>query len=172
MYACRFGEDAYAWYKRGSHEGWKPDADMYELLLNWMCTQENLIDEAETIVRLEMLVGSEHSCFTEHTCRPWGVRTCTFIYRCFPHRTCSPAYVLRVCGIAGAGEWCAADGPARKLPDLCRGHVRVGPHSSQRPTEGDAGGEAGSGMPPKHRQLQLHHHGKACYSCTCSITHV
>lgn len=72
MYACRFGEDAYAWYKRGSHEGWKPDADMYELLLNWMCTQENLIDEAETIVRLEMLVGSEHSCFTEHTCRPWG----------------------------------------------------------------------------------------------------
>ena len=35
---------------------------MYELLLNWMCTQENLIDEAETIVRLEMLVGSAPSC--------------------------------------------------------------------------------------------------------------
>ena len=55
---CSFGEDAYTWYKRGSHEGWKPDADMYERLLSWMCTQENLVDEAETIVRKEMPVGS------------------------------------------------------------------------------------------------------------------
>ena len=70
MRACRFGEDAYAWYKRGSHEGWKPDADMYELLLNWMCTQENLIDEAETIVRREMLVGSAPSCITPYQDRP------------------------------------------------------------------------------------------------------
>ena len=53
---CRFGEDAYAWYKRGSHEGWRPDADMYEQLLSWMCTQENLVDEAETIIRKEMPV--------------------------------------------------------------------------------------------------------------------
>lgn len=53
-----FGEDAYVWYKRGSHEGWKPDADMYERLLSWMCTQENFVDEAETIVRKEMSVGA------------------------------------------------------------------------------------------------------------------
>ena len=55
-FLCRFGEDAYAWYKRGSHEGWRPDADMYEQLLSWMCTQENLVDEAETIIRKEMPV--------------------------------------------------------------------------------------------------------------------
>ena len=60
MRVCRFGEDAYAWYKRGSHEGWRPDADMYEQLLSWMCTQEQLVDEAETIIRKEMPV--RHSC--------------------------------------------------------------------------------------------------------------
>ena len=46
----------HARYKRGSHEGWRPDADMYEMLLSWMCTQENLVDEAETIIRKEMPV--------------------------------------------------------------------------------------------------------------------
>ena len=29
---------------------------MYEQLLSWMCTQENLVDEAETIIRKEMPV--------------------------------------------------------------------------------------------------------------------
>ena len=29
---------------------------MYEMLLSWMCTQENLVDEAETIIRKEMPV--------------------------------------------------------------------------------------------------------------------
>ena len=59
----RFGEDAYAWYKRGSHEGWRPDADMYEQLLSWMCTQENLVDEAETIIRKEMPVRHPYCNF-------------------------------------------------------------------------------------------------------------
>ena len=31
---------------------------MYERLLSWMCTQENLVDEAETLVRKEMPVGA------------------------------------------------------------------------------------------------------------------
>lgn len=39
---------------------------MYELLLSWMCTQANLIDEAETIVRKEMAVRTFASC--AHQC--------------------------------------------------------------------------------------------------------
>ena len=137
---------------------------MYELLLNWMCTQENLIDEAETVVRREMLVGSGPFCFTKYQRRPCVLRTHTFSHRCSLHLICRLAWLLRVCGIAAAGEWCSANSPACKLPDICRGHVCVRPHSSQWPIEGDAGGEAGSGMPSKHRQLQLHHHGKATHA--------
>ena len=135
---------------------------MYELLLNWMCTQENLIDEAETIVRREMLVGS--APFWDRTVSEQVLHIFILSCRWSAHLTWRLAGALTVCGDAAAGKWCAANSPACKLPDLCRGHVCVSAHSSQWPFEGDAGGQAGSGMPSKHGQLQLHHHGKATHA--------
>ena len=40
----------------GRLEGWRPDADLYEQLIAWMCTQEDLVDVAEQIVRQELPV--------------------------------------------------------------------------------------------------------------------
>ncbi|CAL8467194.1 g6730 [Coccomyxa elongata] len=52
----RFGfpDDAYALVQKGRLDGWYPDADLYEAMLAWMCTQEDLVDAAEQIVRQEM----------------------------------------------------------------------------------------------------------------------
>ena len=52
----RFFEDAYALVQKGRLDGWYPDADLYELLIAWMCTQEDLVDTAEQLVRQELLV--------------------------------------------------------------------------------------------------------------------
>lgn len=52
----RFPEDAYALVQKGRLDGWYPDADLYEYLIAWMCTQEELIDVAERIVRQELQV--------------------------------------------------------------------------------------------------------------------
>jgi hypothetical protein len=37
-------------------DGWYPDADLYEYLITYMCTQEDLVDAAELIVRQELKV--------------------------------------------------------------------------------------------------------------------
>lgn len=54
----RYPVDAYALVQKGRLDGWYPDADLYELLIAWMCTQKDLVDAAEQIVRQELPVRS------------------------------------------------------------------------------------------------------------------
>ena len=75
----RFFEDAYALVQKGRLDGWYPDADLYELLIAWMCTQEDLVDTAEQLVRQELLVGcvlavqtSIRTILCSATCMHWG----------------------------------------------------------------------------------------------------
>ena len=63
---CRFPVDGYGMVQSGRLEGWRPDADLYEQLIAWMCTQEDLVDVAEQIVRQELPV---RACLFCHTCR-------------------------------------------------------------------------------------------------------
>lgn len=55
---CRFEEDAYGLVRKGRLDGWHPDADLYEDLLAWMCSQEDLVDVAEQMVRQELPVSA------------------------------------------------------------------------------------------------------------------
>lgn len=56
----RFPDDAYALVQKWRLDGWYPDADLYEVMLAWMCTQEDLVDAAEQIVRQEMQVITQY----------------------------------------------------------------------------------------------------------------
>lgn len=68
----RFPDDAYALVQKGRLDGWYPDADLYQAMLAWMCTQEDLVDAAEQIVRQEMQVtkqaGTELIPFLSGSC--------------------------------------------------------------------------------------------------------
>ncbi len=55
----RYPDDAYQLVQKGRLDGWYPDADLYENLIAWMCTQDDLVDEAEQIVRQELQVMTQ-----------------------------------------------------------------------------------------------------------------